>query len=136
MAKAFLLPIVISCILLGISGCAGLGSKINTLQMLHRLGRDDKLKQRALNRETANFQRLKNYIDSNRIKKGISVKSAIKKFGEPVLSFAEEEGERWVYKAADADWIDGEKIYLFFDKKGGLIGWECVNNKLFTPDKH
>ena len=97
--------------------------------MLIQLGRNDKLKQRALNQETKNFKRVKNYIDSNKIKMGISTKSAIKRFGEPVVVLSETEGERWAYKPSDADWIGGEKIYLIFDEESSLSDWECVDCK-------
>ena len=120
-SKLRLLRIFLIIISIGISGCAGLGGKVNTLQMLRKLGQNDKLKQRVLKQETANFQRVKNYIDSNKIKRGISTKFAIKKFGEPVLVFSDPEGEKWIYKRSDVDWIGGEKIYLFFDKQGSLV---------------
>lgn len=125
--KAFLLPIIIFYVFSGILGCAPLSRKVETLQMLRRLGHNDKLKQQVLKQETIFFQRLKNYIDTNKIKKGISGKSAIKKFGEPVSVLAGLTGEKWAYKPQDADWINGEKIYLFFNTQSRLIDWECVN---------
>jgi len=125
--KAFLLLIFSLVIVLTNSGCAQVGRKVDTLQMLRRLGHNDKLKQQALNQETANFQRLKNYIQTNKIKPGISIRSALGKFGEPVSVLTEPEGQRWAYKSSDADWLGGEKIYLFFDLKNSLVDWECVN---------
>ena len=112
---------------LALSGCAGLASKRDTIKMLIALGRNDKLKQQALNQETKNFKRLKNYINNDKIKKGISAKSATKKFGEPVVVLSETKGERWAYKPSDANWIGGEKIYLFFNEVGKLFEWDCVD---------
>ena len=95
--------------------------------MLRSLGHNDKLKQQALRQETVIFQRLKNYIETNRIKKGASGKSVMRKFGEPVSVLTDIDGEKWAYKPRDADWIEGEKIYLFFNAKSYLIDWECAN---------
>lgn len=114
---------------MSISGCVRLGSNISAIKNLIRLGRNDKLKQQALKQETANFERIKMHIENNKIKSGISAKSVINKFGEPVTVLSESKGEKWAYKHADADWIGGEKIYLFFDKEDSLVNWECVNCK-------
>jgi len=127
--KSELFRLSLITILIFTYGCAGLSQKKDTLKMLIQLGRNDKLKQRALNQETKNFKRVKNYIDSNKIKMGISTKSAIKRFGEPVVVLSETEGERWAYKPSDADWIGGEKIYLIFDEESSLSDWECVDCK-------
>ncbi len=128
-SKLPLLKIFLIIISMGISGCIGLGKKIETLQMLHELAQNDKLKQQALEQETANFQKVKDYIDSNKIKRGISVGSAIEEFGEPVLVFSESEGEKWIYKRSNVEWVGGEKIYLFFNKQGILTNWEYVNQR-------
>ena len=126
-SKFILLWTFLIVISMGISGCVGTGANVSGLKMLVQLGRDNKLKQRALKQETKNFQSVKKYIDDNKIKKGISAKYAIKKFGEPVLVLSDSEGEKWAYKRSDVDWVGGEKIYLFFDKEGKLLDWECVN---------
>ena len=121
----FFLIIISMCI----SGCVGLGSNISAIKNMIRLGRNDKLKQQALKQETANFETIKMHIENNKIKSGISAKSAINKFREPILILSETKGEKWAYKPADADWIGGEKIYLFFDQEDSLVDWECVNCK-------
>jgi hypothetical protein len=114
---------------IGICGCATSGINVGAVKTLAKLGQNDKLKQKALRQETANFNKLKNYIEDNKIKKGISEKQAIKKFGEPVVGFDELDFQSWIYKAAESSWFGGEKIYLYFDKKGKLTGWECVDCK-------
>ena len=123
------LMIFLAIISMFISGCAGLGNNISAINNLIKLGRNDKLKQKALKQETANFQKVKMLIDNNKIKDGISAKSAIKKFGEPVVVLSTSKGEKWAYKPADADWIGGEKIYLFFNQEDSLVDWECINCK-------
>ena len=122
----FILLIII--LLVGSLGCAARNANVPALKMLVRLSKDNKLKQKALEQETKNFRSLKNYINSNKIESGISTKYAVKHFGEPVLIFTESNNkERWAYKPHDANWIGGEKIYLYFDEKGSLLNWECVN---------
>ncbi|MGD9015720.1 MAG: hypothetical protein PVI33_06835 [Candidatus Omnitrophota bacterium] len=125
--RAFLLLIISLGIVFADSGCVQVSRKVDTLQMLRRLGHNDKLKQQALNQETANFRRLKSYIQENEIKSGISAGTALKKFGHPVSVLTDREGQSWAYKPSGVDWVGGEKIYLFFDQKGSLVDWECVN---------
>jgi hypothetical protein len=125
--KAFLLPLTVFYILSGILGCAQFGQRLETLQMLRRLSRNGEMKQQALNQETKNFLRIKNYIDTNKLKRGTSAKVIIKQCGEPVAILIEPEGERWAYKRRNVDWVSGEKIYLFFDIRNTLADWECVN---------
>jgi len=109
----------------GISGCTGAkGAGISTLM---EVGRSEAYKQKALKQETASFNRVKKYIGKNRIKKGISKKAAMRKFGKPVLMTPKEDYEKWVYKPSDSNWFGGEKIYLFFDKDNKLIRWQVVN---------
>lgn len=127
--KSGLLSIFLIIITIGITGCVGPGANTKALPMLIRLGRNDKSKEQAEKQETKNFRRLKNYIEKSKIKKGVSTKSAISKFGQPVALLSESKGERWAYKPSDANWFGGEKIYLFFDKNGNLVDWECVNCK-------
>lgn len=122
----YLLPFLFIGIV-SISGCANLRGNMNTIQTLIELGKSEKDKEKILKQETMNFEKVKKYINSNKIEKGISKDIAVKKFGEPVLIFSEPEAERWAYKAADASWLSGEKIYLFFDKDAKLVKWECVN---------
>jgi len=125
--KAFLLPLTIFYILSGILGCTQFGKRLETLQMFRSLSRNEEIKQQALNQETKNFLRIKNYIDTNKIKKGTSARVIIKQCGEPVTILAEPGGERWVYKRRDVAWVGGEKIYLFFDINDTLVNWECIN---------
>ncbi|NQU73826.1 MAG: trehalose-phosphatase, partial [Candidatus Omnitrophica bacterium] len=109
----------------GISGCVG--TKGGAVGTLLEVGRSEKYKQEALKQETTSFNRVKKYILENTIKKGISKKAAINKFGRPVLMTPKEGYEKWAYKPGDSDWFGGEKIYLFFDKDDKLISWKVVN---------
>ena len=105
------------------SGCA----RLNTIHNLIRLGRNDKLKERAIRQESINFGKVKNYIISGKIQKGLSQKTSVRKFGQPTVILYRPEGQRWIYKPGQADWIGSEKIYLFFKNDGRLVNWDCVN---------
>ncbi len=106
-------------------GCSGFN--MSALKMLTRLNYNDKLKEQTLKQETANFEILREYVDNSGIEKGISTETVINKFGQPVVVLKESNKQKWIYKPANADWIGGEKIYLFFDKNGLLTDWECIN---------
>lgn len=111
------------------SGCVGLGGNVGALRLLVKLGQNDKLKQQTIKQETENFRKIKDYINSNKIEKGMSSELAVKKFGKPILVLSDSGAEKWSYKPSDADWIGGEKIYLFFNNEDKLFDWECVNCK-------
>ena len=113
-------------LMMGIAGCSAPVRQVSTLNMLAGLGRDDKLKQQAVDLETVNFKRVKRSIETGRIEPGISKRAAISRFGQPILVFSEEEPERWAYKPANAGWVGGEKIYLYFDAQGNLSKWEYI----------
>ena len=111
------------------SGCAVLGEKKEGIRTLLELSKSEKHKQQALRRETINFEKAKKYVNSGeiKVKKRISKNTATRKFGKPILVSLKPEGERWAYKAADSDWFDGEKVYLFFDSDGMLTDGKIVN---------
>lgn len=109
-------------ILVFLSGCAHLDD-INKMMALKR---SDDMKQYVLNQETASFEKVKKYMDSGKMEKGMGMQSVLKEFGEPLLIYYESPGAKWVYKPASASWFEGEKIYLFFDEEGKLVKWECI----------
>ena len=113
--------------ILSLCGCTNMRHRLGTIKMLKGLSSNDKYKEKALKQETMNFEKAKKYINRGGQEKGISQKTAIKKFGRPVLILSEAEGEKWVYKPADAGWLGGEKIYLFFDRDRRLVNRECVD---------
>ena len=124
--RALKLAVISFCsICIFLCGCANL-SGIKTLMSL---GASDKLKEQASARETANFQKVKAYIEEAKINTGITKDEARRMFGEPVIIVSEDDRTKWVYKQAESDWFGGEKIYLFFDKEERLISWDHVNRK-------
>ena len=91
------------------------------------LGKNDKLKQKALQQETQNFLKVKTYIDEEKMSGIASKEKALETFGEPVIVVGEDSREKWVYKRAEVSWFGGEKIYLFFDTQGNLTDWQYRN---------
>ncbi|MBU0548896.1 MAG: hypothetical protein KKH80_00565 [Candidatus Omnitrophica bacterium] len=108
-------------------GCISPNTNISGIRNLARLGGNDQLKEKALQEETANFLKVKDYIDNKKMEAGLNAKSCIRKFGKPVVITSYPEGEKWIYKQSSVDWIGGEKIYLFFDAQKYLTSWECIN---------
>lgn len=77
---------------------------------------------KTLDAEDQNFQGVKRALDSGALTKG-QAKSTIRSYyGEPVVMNEDPltGRERWVYKAADASFFEGPRIYLFFDQNGNL----------------
>lgn len=103
-------------------GCASL----KKLQPLIDLGKNEKLKQEAYQEQSASFRRIKDYIDSDKIKEISSKEQALSTFGEPVITYFNGNQEKWVYKDSGSSWFEGGKIYLFFDNRGILSDWEAV----------
>ena len=118
---------VLTFCLMNLSGCAGLSHKMDAIHTLIGLGQNEKLKARAIKQETENFHKVKRYIIEGKIKKGITKEAASKKFGQPVVILSENSGQEWIYKPGQASWLEGEKIYLYFNESGMLEEWECVD---------
>ena len=105
------------------NGCA----RLNAIHTLAKLGRNERLKAKTIQQESMNFQRAKNYMLSGKIQTGISKNTIVRKLGRPVVILPEPDGESWAYKPGQVSWLEGEKIYLIFQKDGKLNYWDCVN---------
>ncbi len=116
-------------IFLGVSslivGCSP--SKVNKLLLLKK---NQQIKQELLEKQTASYKKIKDYMQLGKMQEGLTKKEVVEEFGEPVISFLQENPQRWVYKAADQSWFTGEKVYLFFNEKGLLERWDCVDCSL------
>jgi len=86
--------------------------------------------QRELNAETKHFNNLKKAIEEDRIKTGMSERHIQRIIGKAMLVQNENDGQRWVYKPAEATFFDNNKIYLYFDKNKLLTKY-----KVFEPEE-
>ena len=118
-----------SIILIGISlclmGCGGGGtlSGINTLQSL---GKNMAAQEKAVQKETNRYEKLKKAILEGELKKGMPARKLIKRFGEPSVVLSEPNRKKYVYKPGDGSWFSGEKIYLYIDTQNTLVQGECL----------
>jgi len=79
-----------------------------------------------LKEETEKYRKVKIAIERGELKKGESAKRMADEYGEPVIVLDEGGASKWVYKPATDTFFDGAKIYLTFDGKDELAGWEEV----------
>ncbi|HEC69842.1 MAG TPA: hypothetical protein ENI31_06135 [Candidatus Omnitrophica bacterium] len=107
-------------LLISFTGCVSLSS----LKPLIELGKSDKLKEKALKEETENFLRIKEAIEKEELKKGLSKEEFLKRYPAPVVIIPEDNQEKWVYKRGESSWFEGEKIYLFFDNQDKLVNYK------------
>jgi hypothetical protein len=72
--------------------------------------------QRAYDKETATYNRMKEAVGKGVIKKG-TPQAAVLKTGEPVVIATEAMGMRqvWVYRPGTTDLLNKPKIRIFFD---------------------
>ena len=77
--------------------------------------------QRAYDKETDTYNRVREAIDKDEIKKGLT-QAAVLKYGEPVVIVTEAIRKRqiWVYRPGTTDLLKKPKIRLFFDDNGAL----------------
>lgn len=77
--------------------------------------------QRAYDKETDTYNRVKEAVSSGEIKKGMTQSAALK-YGAPVVIVSEVIRKRqvWVYRPGTTDLLNKPKIRLFFDDNGAL----------------
>ena len=119
----FLLPALF---LSAFAGCAAV-SNMEELSTLKSMGEEEQAKAKIIEREDANFRKIKTAIQDRRLQTGIKSSKVSSEWGEPVVSVPEGKNQRWIYKEKNGDWFKGAKIYLFFNENGLLTEWKCVN---------
>ncbi len=99
------------------------------LKTLMELGKSQGEIAKALKEETDSYNRVKEAIDSGKLKEGETAENIRKKFGEPVIDvFDEKRGSvKWLYMPATSTHFEGEKLYLFIGEDSLLVGWQLVN---------
>ena len=88
--------------------CASSVDAAGNLRKLKGLSDDMALKDKALDQETDNYNRAKDFISSDEVSVGISKEKIIELCGDPVARV--DNDTRWVYKPSTATFFKGEKI--------------------------
>lgn len=98
------------------------------LKTLMEVGKSQETIAKALKEETENYNKVKKAIISGELKEGMPAEKVRKKYGVPVIEIYDEQksADKWLYMPAASTHFEGEKLYLFVDKEGKLVGWQLV----------
>ena len=98
------------------------------LRTLMEVGKSQAEIAKALKQETKNYNRVKKAIEDGKLEEGMSGEKIKKKYGEPIIDLYDEKRDafKWLYMPATSTHFEGEKLYLFVDKEGVLVGWKLV----------
>ena len=107
-----------------LSGCVTLGGP--ELQTLAEQGRAEGEKQKVLAAQEARFQKIRRALVGRELKRGMPAAEIRRMAGDPVVVVSGGRGKEWGYASKHGNWFGGPEIFLFFDAKDALRGWECV----------
>lgn len=98
------------------------------LRTLMEVGKSQETIAKALKEETKNYNKVKKAIISGELKEGMPAEKVRKNYGEPVIEIYDEKknADKWLYIPATSTHFEGEKLYLFVDREGKLVGWQLV----------
>ena len=74
--------------------------------------------------ETA-FKKVEAALIAKEIKTGDLSTRIQKRCGPPSAAAPEGDGQRWLYRSLQGGLLDKPWIWLYFDKTGALVRWEC-----------
>jgi hypothetical protein len=94
------------------------------LSSLAAVGESQKEMVKILDKETIAFEAVQKAVKYDQITEGQTQEEIQRRYGKPVLVFAEDATETWVYKPGYATWFDTIKVYLHFDATGTLAQTE------------
>jgi len=98
------------------------------LKTLIEIGKNQADIAKSLNKETENYNKVKEAITSGELKEGMAAGEIQKKYGEPVINIFDKKKNayKWLYMPATSTHFKGEKLYLFVDKEDRLVGWQII----------
>ncbi|MBN1872474.1 MAG: hypothetical protein JW800_07880 [Candidatus Omnitrophica bacterium] len=98
------------------------------LKTLMEIGKNQEIMAKALKDETKNYNRVKEAILGEKLKEGISSAEIKKRYGEPIIDIFDEKRNvyKWLYMPETSTHFEGEKIYLYVDEEGVLVGWQLI----------
>ena len=96
------------------------------LGTLKEQGKDEAEKEIILAEQEARFQAVRKALVGKELGIGVLSKEVLSKYGKPVVAdSAGGQGEKWLYRSRKGKWLDRPWVYLYFDQKKSLSGWEC-----------
>jgi hypothetical protein len=99
------------------------------LLLLKRIASSQKQMETYIARQKKGFLRLKQDIQRNRLQKGISRETVIKRYAEPVFCNAQESpldigiSQSCLYRAP-TEYFSADKVYLYFNRQESLHSWK------------
>jgi hypothetical protein len=98
------------------------------LKTLMEVGKSQAGIAKSLGEETKNYNGIKEAIIAKELKEGMSADTIKTKYGEPIIDIFDKKKNayKWLYMPATSTHFKGEKLYLFVDKEGRLVGWEFI----------
>ena len=98
------------------------------LKTLKDQGDEEAAKEKLMTEQDKSFEFVKTAILDHGLKKGDRSGDVSRKFGKPAAVDKKDAAEKWLYKARGRKkWLDVPRVWLFFDKKGRLMSWECAH---------
>ncbi len=99
------------------------------LKTLMELGRSQADIAKSLKKETKNYEKVKKAIISDKLEEGMPAGKIRKKYGDPIMDNIYDKKRnayKWLYMPAASSHFEGEKLYLFVNEDGKLVGWKLV----------
>ena len=117
------LTLIACLILFGLQGCIFLNKEI---MVLKRAGDSQKQISSYIKKQAKLFGKLVDDLNEDRLKPGVSKRSIINLYGDPVLVTKKPAplyGEVLLYRHP-TEFFNSDKVYMYFDGDWILIGWE------------
>lgn len=120
--RAITLLIIMPILLLGTYAYAD-------LKTLMEIGKSQAAIAKSLKKETKNYKRVKKAIISGKLEEGMLADKIRKRYGEPIIDMYDKKRDayKWLYMPATSTHFEGEKLYLFIDEEGKLVGWKLLD---------
>ena len=86
---------------------------------------DEDQKGKIAKEHDAAFKKIEAALIAKEIKTGISSKQIQSRYGSPSTSSPEGDGQRWLYRSLKGGFLNRPWVFLYFDKNGLLLRWDC-----------
>ena len=124
MTRKIAIIICVAVLILGVAACAHAD-----LKTLMKLGQSQAAMAKVSKKETRNYNNVKEAIASGKLEEDMSAGKIRRKYGEPIFDNIYDKKRnayKWLYMPAASTHFKGEKLYLFVDEEGKLVGWKVV----------